>query len=128
VPADFWTDNRMAMQLRVARLCLDCEELYVGEHCPVCASERYAFLSSWLPSEERRRWRRPAPRETVKAGRLQGLWQLLSSWFGDGEPKRVPGKPRTRMSDRVPKLDFEAPAPQPEQKPVQVREPLREDR
>ena len=116
------------MQLRVARLCLDCEELYVGEHCPVCASERYAFLSSWLPSEERRRWRRPAPREAAKAGRLQGLWGLLSLWFGDGDSKHVPGKPRTRVSDRVPKLDFEPPAPQPEQKPVQVREPLREER
>ena len=50
------------MQLRVARLCLDCEELYVGDTCPVCASDRSAFLSTWLPVEERRRWRRPAPR------------------------------------------------------------------
>ena len=116
------------MQLRVARLCLDCEELYVGEHCPVCASERYAFLSSWLPSEERRRWRRPAPRETVKEGRLQGLWRVLSLWFGDGEEKRTPGVPRTRATDRAPKLDFDAPAPPPEPKPVQTREPLREDR
>ncbi len=116
------------MQLRVARLCLDCEELYVGEHCPICASERYAFLSTWLPSEDRRRWRRPAPRETAKQGRLQGLVRLLSLWFVDDEPKRTAGTPRTRVSDRVPKLDFEAPAPPTEQKPVQVREPLREDR
>ena len=39
------------MQLRVARLCLDCEELHTESSCPVCASDRYAFLSNWLPVE-----------------------------------------------------------------------------
>ena len=116
------------MQLRVARLCLDCEELFVGEHCPVCASQRYAFLSNWLPSEERRRWRRPAARETVKEGRLVAVRRLLGEWFGDGDPKLTPGKPRTRASDHVPRLDFEPPAPQPEQKPVHAREPLKDNR
>jgi hypothetical protein len=49
------------MQLRVARLCLDCEDVHDGERCPVCASEAFAFLSRWVPAPERRTARRPAP-------------------------------------------------------------------
>ena len=48
------------MQLRDARLCLDCEELHTSEACPVCASEAFAFLTRWIPVNERRlRVRRP---------------------------------------------------------------------
>ncbi len=43
------------MQLRKARLCLDCEELHDRGHCPVCASEAYAFLTQWIPAPERRK-------------------------------------------------------------------------
>lgn len=43
------------MQLRKARLCLDCEELHDQRHCPVCASEAYAFLTQWMPAPERRK-------------------------------------------------------------------------
>jgi hypothetical protein len=42
------------MQLREARLCLDCEELHTMERCPVCASEAFAFVTRWLPVDERR--------------------------------------------------------------------------
>jgi hypothetical protein len=42
------------MQLRTARLCLDCEELHQHNQCPVCASESYAFLTRWIPVHERR--------------------------------------------------------------------------
>jgi len=38
------------MNLKVARLCLDCEELHTAEQCPVCASEAFAYLSNWLSS------------------------------------------------------------------------------
>ena len=44
------------MQLRTARLCLDCEELHEENTCPVCASEMFAFLTRWVPAEERRAW------------------------------------------------------------------------
>ena len=47
------------MQLRVARLCLDCEELHDQRQCPVCASEAYAFLTQWMPAPERRKKPRP---------------------------------------------------------------------
>src|SRR5215468_3368147 len=65
------------MQLRVARLCLDCEELHTDNTCPRCASESYAFLSNWLHVEERRRWRRPsgtAPESEDGIGRSIGRW------------------------------------------------------
>lgn len=43
------------MQLRTARLCLDCEEVHHEAQCPVCASETFTYLSRWVPSDERRR-------------------------------------------------------------------------
>ena len=46
------------MQLRVARLCLDCEELHDAQQCPVCASESFAYLTRWIPVDDRRRERR----------------------------------------------------------------------
>jgi hypothetical protein len=49
------------MQLRVARVCLDCEEVHDAQQCPVCASETFAFLTRWVPVDERRRSRAPAP-------------------------------------------------------------------
>ena len=49
------------MQLRIARLCLDCEEVHAEQQCPTCASETFAFLSRWVPTPERR----TAPRQTT---------------------------------------------------------------
>jgi hypothetical protein len=37
------------MQLRNARLCLDCEEIHDAAHCPACASESFAFITRWVP-------------------------------------------------------------------------------
>ena len=42
------------MQLRVARLCMDCEEVHDQQVCPVCASETFAYVSRWVPAPERR--------------------------------------------------------------------------
>src|SRR5690348_16687430 len=95
--------DRSAMQLRVARLCLDCEELYDGDSCPVCASERSAFLAAWLPVEERRRWLRQPPTPPTRSERRKTAFrQFLSDFFGDGEPVRASGPPRTRAADHVP--------------------------
>jgi hypothetical protein len=46
------------MQLRRARVCLDCEEVHDAQSCPVCASEAFAFLSNWVHVEERRKTKR----------------------------------------------------------------------
>ena len=105
---------RHSMQLRVARLCLDCEELHVEDSCPVCASERYAHLTAWLPVEERRRWRRPPPKAAHReTGRFRAVKRLLA-WFGIGESVEPFPRLRTRASDSVPRLDFDEPVKAPE--------------
>jgi hypothetical protein len=48
------------MQLRMARLCLDCEEVHDGYQCPVCASDQFTYLTRWVPAPERRERPRPA--------------------------------------------------------------------
>ena len=47
------------MQLRVARLCLDCNEIHDDQTCPQCASEAFAYLTRWVPEPERRARPRP---------------------------------------------------------------------
>jgi hypothetical protein len=42
------------MQLHVARLCLDCQEIYAAEQCPACSSQTFAPVSRWIPAQERR--------------------------------------------------------------------------
>jgi hypothetical protein len=117
------------MQLRAARLCLDCEEIFVGDVCPICASQQTAFLTSWLPVEERRKWRRPAPEPvTATERRLTAVRQFFRNIFGDGTPVRAPGPPRTRRSDNLPPMDFDGPAkPQPTANPVAEQRPIKGD-
>jgi hypothetical protein len=106
------------MQLREARLCLDCEELHTLERCPVCASEAFAFVTRWLPVDERRtRARKPAPSAPpnhgsrwVKAATAgvavatvaQWLWRTLPLAPVDDPTaeRRQPGDPSRRQSDQ----------------------------
>ena len=44
------------MKLVNARLCLDCEEVHEEQHCPICGSESFAFMTRWV-----------APSDTVAA-------------------------------------------------------------
>ena len=71
------------MQLRNARLCLDCEEVHDAQQCPSCASETFAFISRWVPAPERRARPRPAP-EPPSPETLDTYRQLLepetTSW------------------------------------------------
>jgi hypothetical protein len=57
------------MQLRVARLCLDCEEIHDRQQCPICASESFAYLSRWVPSPERAIAARRPPSPTEPAAK-----------------------------------------------------------
>ena len=65
------------MQLRTARLCLDCEEVHDQLQCPVCASESIAFLTRWVPAPERRA--RPRPVEPADPEGLDTYKQLLDT-------------------------------------------------
>ena len=47
------------MQLRSARLCLDCDEVHDAQQCPACASESFAYITRWVPAPERRERPRP---------------------------------------------------------------------
>ena len=58
------------MQLRVARLCLDCEEIHAARTCPRCTSESFALISRWVPAPERRA--RPRP-DTTEADVYRAL-------------------------------------------------------
>jgi hypothetical protein len=62
------------MQLRTARLCLDCEELHTGNECPVCASESFTFLTRWVPVSERRDRQRAAARPAPSEPSPVGTW------------------------------------------------------
>jgi hypothetical protein len=105
------------MQLREARLCLDCEELHTNERCPVCASEAFAFVTRWLPVDERRtRAKRPPPppepqgrgAKFLKAATAgvalataaQWLWRALPAPSEDPTAeRRKPGEATRRRSD-----------------------------
>ena len=52
------------MQLRNARVCLDCEELHEQQVCPVCASEAFAFVTRWVPVNA---WKGPNRRRSKDA-------------------------------------------------------------
>jgi hypothetical protein len=65
------------MQLRTARLCLDCEEVHDAQQCPVCASEMYASMTRWVPSAERRL--RPRPPVAPEAEAYRALATSTSS-------------------------------------------------
>jgi hypothetical protein len=49
------------MELRSAKLCLDCEEVHADQMCPVCASESFAYLTRWIPVGDRPQVRRSQP-------------------------------------------------------------------
>src|SRR5262245_21900862 len=75
------------MQLRDARMCLDCEEIHAQQECPICGSESFAYISRWISTTERRQRPRAAPTEQAEAYR-----QLLSA--SDSEPQPWSNKRR----------------------------------
>ena len=69
------------MQLRNARLCLDCEEVHDAQQCPMCASETFAFITRWVPARERRA--RPRAAEPSRPEELETYREMLTP-----EPQR----------------------------------------
>jgi len=98
------------MQLREARLCLDCEELHTADRCPLCASEAFSFLTRWLPVDERRsRARRPAPppqssgRSKFITGATAGVAALtIARWLWRAIPSAAPDPTAARRDHANP--------------------------
>jgi hypothetical protein len=75
----------LGMQLRDARLCADCDEVHDAQQCPHCASERFSYLSRWVPLPEERVRSRPTTspeaeiyRQLISpetAGNSRGFWR-----------------------------------------------------
>jgi hypothetical protein len=64
------------MQLDVARLCMDCDEVHDAQMCPVCGSETFAYITRWIPAPERRR--QPRPPEPDRTETVDTYRELLS--------------------------------------------------
>lgn len=98
------------MELRTARLCLDCEEVHDEAQCPICGSETFTYMTRWVPAAETRRrprqttsqdadvYRRlidgedsaPRGRRLLKQG-VVGLTALgLAGWFWRNRKNRSP--------------------------------------
>lgn len=76
------------MQLRVARLCLDCEEVHDEYRCPLCASDHFTYMTRWVPVPERRQRKRPA---VPASPDLEVYRQLVT-------PVSQPSRPQGRLS------------------------------
>jgi len=97
------------MHLQEARLCLDCEELHTADACPRCASDAFAFVTRWIPANERRvRTRRPPPASsqqssnsskwlTGAAGGLAAIAAVRWLWAAPTRPR--PAARRDHDSD-----------------------------
>ena len=66
------------MQLRNARLCLDCDDVHEESHCPICASESFAFIKRWVPASERRGRPRPPDAAVTNRETVDTYKELLS--------------------------------------------------
>ena len=73
------------MQLRTARLCLDCDEVHDMQQCPQCASESFAFITRWVPIPDRPQ-KRHRPIESASPEALNTYRELLNP-----EPKSGSG-------------------------------------
>jgi hypothetical protein len=99
------------MQLRAARLCLDCEEIHEGQECPVCLSEAFVYLIRWVPVEERRTRRLPSaikvtpePRGAARWVRrgVMGLAVLAASrWLWQSNEETEPASKKVRAKNDV---------------------------
>lgn len=82
------------MQLRTARLCLDCEEVHDARQCPVCASETFTYLVRWIPSDERRRRPRPEAASAESGADVEAFRRLT-------EPDAAPAPGRQLLKKGV---------------------------
>jgi hypothetical protein len=84
------------MQLDIARLCLDCDEIHDSQICPACGSEAFAFLTRWVkPTGDEHKERRQPPPVSLAAAthpvrtpeQIEAFRQLI-----EGKPPRPTGR------------------------------------
>lgn len=96
------------MQLRSARLCLDCEELHEDPQCPVCTSEAFVYITRWIPVDARRTRKRAVPRPSsgprvshVVGGGAVGLAVLAAArWLLHSPTETTSPVPRSGKPSR----------------------------
>jgi hypothetical protein len=95
------------MHLQEARLCLDCEELHTADRCPRCASDAFAFVTRWIPANERRvRVRRPPPAPTALSSRSKWLTGAAGGLAAFAALRWMTGaRPPARTAIRPPRED-----------------------
>ena len=94
-------DRYPYIELKRARLCLDCEMIFEGPACPACTSGSFVPVTRWIRLTERRELARPAPpappapkpkrllRKSLYVGLgAYGVWKML---FEPSRPR--PPKP-----------------------------------
>ncbi len=99
------------VNLRRARLCLDCEMIFEGPRCPACTSESFVPITRWIRPTDRPVERRvespPAPpkprhalRKTLYVGLgAYGAWKML---FEPAKPrKRTPAPPKEQKEPKA---------------------------
>lgn len=106
-------DSFSYVELRRAKLCLDCEVIFDGPRCPACTSETFVPVKRWIRPTERVEAPRPAPppappvsksRRLLKGSLYVGLgaygvWKMLfepskrrrRKPTGGGGPPESPG-------------------------------------
>jgi hypothetical protein len=66
------------MQLRSARLCLDCDEVHDAQQCPQCATETFAFITRWVPIPDRPDRQNTRPRaQEVSSPEALGVYREM---------------------------------------------------
>ena len=101
-------DSYPYIDLRKARLCLDCEMIFEGPQCPACTSQSFVPVTRWIRPMERRETKRPAPQPKVIPAQSKPRGLLKKSLYvglgayGVWRMLFQPAKPRRRKPPEPP--------------------------
>ena len=104
------------VDLRRARLCLDCEVIFEGPQCPACTSQSFVPVTRWIRPTEQRETPRLPTEAPPHASKKQGGGVLKKSLYvglgayGVWKMLFQPARPRRRRSTQ----SEGSPAPPPE--------------
>ena len=104
------SDPYAYVDLRRARLCLDCEMIFEGPRCPACTSESFVPVTRWIRPTERTTPERPAsaaePSRGASNSKSRGLLKkslyVGLGAYGVWKMLFEPPRPRKRKTSPVP--------------------------